>query len=47
MDGTIEIQSNTGGVVTTWTRRRFQPNWITQCSGESTKNTRHAFKKKK
>ena len=29
-DGTIEIQSNTGGVVTTWTRRRFQPNWITQ-----------------
>ena len=35
-DGTIEIRSNTGGVVTTWTRRRYQANWRTERGGDIT-----------
>ena len=35
-DGTIEIRSNTGGVVTIWTRRRYQANWRTECGGDIT-----------
>ena len=35
-DGTIEICSNTGGVVTIWTRRRYQANWRTERGGDIT-----------
>ena len=36
-DGTIQVQNNNGGVATSWTRRRFQPNWITQRNGDITR----------